>query len=224
MNIHARGTDPHEPLEAVLRAATAPGHPEELVGEHAAVAAFRTATVHAPRKRSFLARVLTVKALVAGSVAVSTGVVLAAVGGALPVPGLEPGNTPPAVINPVPTTTEPQQDRPTSTTEEPAGRSTNQPPSTQERCGDCRSGDTDRDNPGDDNPDDDNPDDDNRSGPGKKKNDQHEDEQPDPTTTDSTANDPQSPSSSRTQTPDSPAQGAATAVPPNGAEPPSQGG
>jgi hypothetical protein len=215
MNIHARGTDPHEPLEAVLRAATVPGHPEELVGEQAAVAAFRTAVVHAPRKRSFLARVLTVKALVVGSVAVSTGVVLAAVGGGLPVPGLEQGNTPPSVTTPAPTTTEQLRDGPTSTTDEPAGRSTSPPPSTRERCGDCRSGDdADRDRPGDDG----------RSGPDKKRDDEHEGEQPGPMTNDSTANDPPSPSSGRTQTPDSPAQGAETAVPPNGAEPPSPGG
>jgi hypothetical protein len=113
--------------------------------------------VHAPSKRSFLARLLTVKALVAGGVAVSTGVVLAAVGGALPGPGLEPGNTPPSVTSPAPTTTEQQQDGPASTTDEPAGRPTSPPTSTQERCGDCRSGDDGRDNPGADGPGDDNP-------------------------------------------------------------------
>lgn len=220
MNIHARGTDPHEPLEAVLRAATAPGHPEELAGEQAAVAAFRTAVVHAPRKRSFLARVLTVKALVVGSVAVSTGVVLAAVGGALPVPGLEPGDTPPSVTNPASIPPEQPSDGPTSTTDEPAGQPTSPPSSTNEPCGDCRQDDdADHDKPGDD---------DDRSGPGKKKDDKHEGEQPDPTAndpmTDDSTDDPPSPSSGRTKTPDSPAQGAVTAVPPNGAEPPSLGG
>jgi hypothetical protein len=90
MSTYARGgVDPHEPLDAVLRVASAPGFPEELAGMDAAAAAFREAAPQ-PRKRSVLVRVLTVKALVVGAVAVSTGVVLAAAGGVLPIPRPEP--------------------------------------------------------------------------------------------------------------------------------------
>lgn len=90
MSTYARsGLDPHEPLDAVLRVAAAPGFPEELAGMDAAAAAFREAAPQ-PRKRSLLVRVLTVKALVVGAVAVSTGVVLAAAGGVLPIPRPEP--------------------------------------------------------------------------------------------------------------------------------------
>lgn len=76
-------------LAAVLRAASAPAHPGELAGEEAAVAAFRAAEA-APRQRSplraVLAKVLTVKAVIALAVAGSAGIVVAATGGVLPAP------------------------------------------------------------------------------------------------------------------------------------------
>lgn len=211
MSIYPRGTDPHEPLEAVLRAVAVPGHPEELAGEQAAVAAFRTAAVAAPRKRSFLARMLTVKVLVVGGVAVSTGVVLAAVGGALPIPGIEPGNTPPAdppsVTNPAVVPVETPRDDPTSSPDEPAGQEPERQTDEPRQPPHPTDEDFEPDRPGDDDPP--------GPGSGKKKDDKHG--QPDP-------NDPAPDGSSgRPQTPDSPAQGAVTAVPPNGAEPPSPG-
>jgi hypothetical protein len=80
MTTHERGPDGR--LEVVLRAGTVPGHPEELVGEHAAVAAFRVAASAEPvRRRSLLSRVFTVKSLVIGAAAAATGVVLVVVGG-----------------------------------------------------------------------------------------------------------------------------------------------
>ena len=76
-------------LAAVLRAASAPAHPGELAGEEAAVAAFRAAET-APRQRSplraVLAKVLTVKAVIAIAVAGSAGIVVAATGGVRPAP------------------------------------------------------------------------------------------------------------------------------------------
>jgi len=81
-------------LAAVLRAAAAPAHPEELAGEQAALAAFRDAAVLDPvpvpprpsmLKRA-LAKLLTVKALIIMAAAGSTGIVFGATGGALPGP------------------------------------------------------------------------------------------------------------------------------------------
>jgi len=211
MSIHTRGIDPHEPLDAVLRAASVPGYPEELAGERAAMAAFRAAAP-APRRRSLLARVLTVKALVIGGVTLSTGTVLAVAGGVfMPILRNEPAPTTPADVPAVIRTSEsavPPLTGPSSTTTEPpAGESSTQqaPPS---ECGDCpgRKGRHDK------------TDDDGR--PGKEKD--REDNRPPSTRTSEPADD-KTESSSQTQTPDSPAHGAVTAVPPNGAETPSPG-
>jgi hypothetical protein len=85
----APGAD-SERLAAVLRAAAAPAHPDELAGEEAAMAAFRTAADTAPGRpslvRTVLAKVLTVKAVIVLAVAGSAGVVVAATGGVLPTP------------------------------------------------------------------------------------------------------------------------------------------
>lgn len=90
-------------LAAVLRAAAAPAHPEELAGEAETVAAFRaastvTAPSHRSRLRSVLARVLTVKAVIVLAVAGSAGAVTAATGllsapWASPMPPAEHGKT-----------------------------------------------------------------------------------------------------------------------------------
>ncbi len=114
------GADAPGPLAAVLRAAAAPAHPEELVGEQAALAAFRDAaqldTVTEPRRwstlKSALAKFLTVKAVILLAAAGLTGVVLAAAGGTVPVPWSDPPPDRPSV----PTSTAP----PTSDT--PTGR------------------------------------------------------------------------------------------------------
>jgi hypothetical protein len=214
MSTYARGADPHEPLDAVLRAATAPGHPEELAGEHKAAAAFRVA-VAAPRRRSLLARVLTVKALVVGAVATSTGVVLATAGGVLPI--LRPEPAPPAPADPpavtrtasVPPALPPPDDAPPpSPADEPSTPplTTTLPPGPE----------PDRRGEG--------------PHPGKDKKDDRDDDAPGnsssssgrPTTEDEEETRTSGPSS-RPETPDSPAHGAVTAVPPNGAAPPSQG-
>ncbi len=94
------------PVAVVLRAAAAPAHAEELAGEHAAVAAFRQAAAVAPAPhrsvfRRSVAKALTIKAVLVVAVAGSTGVVLAASEGALPVPWSNspadvPGTTTPA--------------------------------------------------------------------------------------------------------------------------------
>ena len=211
MNIHARGADPHEPLDAVLRAASVPGHPEELAGERAALAAFRAAAP-ASRRRSLLARVLTVKVLVIGGVTLSTGTVLAVAGGVfMPILRNDPGPTTPADVPAVIRTSEPAVSPPagpsSATTEARTRESTTQsaPPGA---CDDCRDREGKRDKP----------DGDGRPGRGKD----GKGGQPPSTETSEPADDTTE-SSSRTQTPDSPAHGAVTAVPPSGAEPPSPG-
>jgi hypothetical protein len=79
------------PLAALLHAAAAPAHPEELSGERAALAAFEGAaqldSAPSPRRanvlKSTLAKILTVKAaVVLAAAAGTTGVVLAATSGA----------------------------------------------------------------------------------------------------------------------------------------------
>jgi hypothetical protein len=88
-------------LVRVLRAATAPAHPEELRGEHVARAGFRTARLHpeqgqrrAPASGTALTRLLSVKALAVllGAAATAGGVALAANTGVLP-EVLDPGET-----------------------------------------------------------------------------------------------------------------------------------
>jgi hypothetical protein len=79
------------PVAVVLRAAAAPAHAEELAGEDTAVAAFRSAGLApVPGRPSVFRRTLTkalvVKGVLALAIAGSTGVVLAASEGALPVP------------------------------------------------------------------------------------------------------------------------------------------
>jgi hypothetical protein len=93
--------DPAGTLGPVVRAATAPAHDDELAGEGAALAAFRAAatTTRPSRFRAVVTRLLTVKAVVAVSVAGSAGIVLAATG-SLPSPWSEP--TPPPVTTPAP--------------------------------------------------------------------------------------------------------------------------
>lgn len=84
-------TDATRPLAALLHAAAAPAHPEELVGEQAALTAFEAAQldpVPSPRRqnvlKSTLAKILTVKAaIVLAAAAGTTGVVLASTSGAL---------------------------------------------------------------------------------------------------------------------------------------------
>ena len=78
------------PVASVLRAAAAPAHRDELTGEDVAVAAFRTAATAAPARqpvfRKALAKALAIKVAIVLAIAGSTGVVLAASEGALPVP------------------------------------------------------------------------------------------------------------------------------------------
>jgi hypothetical protein len=92
---HASGTARwagDERLAVILRAATAPAHPDELFGEEAAVVAFRAAAAvettpsRSAKIRTVATKVLTVKAVIAAAVVGSAGVVLAATGGVLPAP------------------------------------------------------------------------------------------------------------------------------------------
>jgi hypothetical protein len=92
------------PLAALLSAARAPAHPDELSGERAALAAFERAAqlapVPSPRRtnvlKSTLAKILTVKvAVVAAAAAGATGVVLASTSGVL-TPGDGPADHGPA--------------------------------------------------------------------------------------------------------------------------------
>lgn len=89
---------------AVLGAATAPAHPEELVREGVASTAFvnadQLATVPPPRRpsmlRTALAKILTVKAAIVVAAVGSTGVVLAAGATGLPGPWSDTPASPPA--------------------------------------------------------------------------------------------------------------------------------
>jgi hypothetical protein len=85
-------TETTRPLAALLNAATAPAHPDELAGERAALAAFENAaqlvTPSSPRRlnvlKSTLAKIVTVKAaVILAAAAGTTGVVLASTTGAL---------------------------------------------------------------------------------------------------------------------------------------------
>lgn len=86
----------HDPLADLLAAAAAPGHDGELVGEQAALRAFREARpgpVTQPRRGSMLkpvlAKLVTAKLALAAAAttAVGGGVVVAATTGTLPTPG-----------------------------------------------------------------------------------------------------------------------------------------
>ncbi|GAA4238916.1 hypothetical protein GCM10022254_56860 [Actinomadura meridiana] len=85
-------------LRALLSAAAAPGRPEELAGEDAAVAAFRAAPVPERRSRAaMLRRFLTIKvlAVVGGSLILTGGAAYATITGQLPgqSPALSPSPT-----------------------------------------------------------------------------------------------------------------------------------
>lgn len=203
MSTHARGADQHADgrLDAVLRAAAAPADPAELAGEQEAVAAFRAAAAAAPR-RSMLARILTVKVLVIGSVAASTGVVLA-VSGVLPQPWPERPAGPPAELpavvttSPLPAGTPPAGDPPAET--ERSGQVA--PPAVTTEPSEESSEDPSRQS---------------RDRQDKDRKDRGDEDDTPPTTG------PANPRG-RAQTPDSSAPGAETAVPPTGATPPPKG-
>jgi hypothetical protein len=184
----------HKKLDATLRAATVSGHPEELAGEDAAVAAFRAAAP-VPHRRPLLARVLTVRTLVIGTAAVAVGVVTV-VAGVLPlVPSPEPGTNPPAGTTSMTTEASvpavPPLDGPNSRTGEQTGPAVTPPP-----AGTPTGTVPEPDGRGEDRP-----------GHDKDKKDKDS-----------------SWPSGHAKTPGRPAQGAVTAVPPTGAEPPSKGG
>lgn len=137
-----RGDNRHPDLEvdsdrlaAVLRAAAAPAHPGELAGEEAALVAFRAAAETAPGPpslwRTVLAKVLTVKAVIALTVAGSAGVVVAATGGVLPTPwSADPPAEQSSTAAPAP------PPAPTARTTEPGSPETTAPetPSIAELC------------------------------------------------------------------------------------------
>jgi hypothetical protein len=108
-------------VASVLRAAAAPAYRDELAGEDAAVAAFRAAATVEPGRqpvfRKAIAKALTIKVAIVLAIAGSTGVVLAASEGALPMPWSNSPAGPPA------TTTTPAPGSPGART--PDGR---QPP------------------------------------------------------------------------------------------------
>lgn len=221
MSTNPRDVDPHEPLAAVLRAASAPGHPEELAGMETAMAAFRVA---APprRRRKVLTRVLTVKALVVGALAASTGVVLATVSGVLPIPRPEPTlpADPPAVTDTASVPAMPPPDGPESPSgqpDDPSKPAVGPQQGADPPCGSCVPGyDPSKDKPG-------------KAKPGKDGTDAESTPtpppgEPPPGGPRASSGHPASGRTSRAKTPGSPAHGAATAVPPSGAEPPSQGG
>lgn len=118
-DIAARLVDGREagPVAVLLRAAAAPAHAEELAGENAAVAAFRSAALApAPARPSAFRRTLTkalvVKGVLALAIAGSTGVVLAASEGALPVPWSDRPDHAPGNGTTVTTTTTPKPGNP----------------------------------------------------------------------------------------------------------------
>ncbi|TMQ86153.1 hypothetical protein ETD83_40330 [Actinomadura soli] len=91
------GAYDHAGLHALLTAAAAPGRPEELAGEDAAVAAFTAAPRPAPRSRAAaLRRFLTIKALaiVGGSLILTGGAAYATITGQLPGQGPAPSPSP----------------------------------------------------------------------------------------------------------------------------------
>jgi hypothetical protein len=200
MSIHGRDVDPHGSLSGVLRAATAPAHPAELVGEQEAVAAFRVAQP-APR-RSLLARILTVKAVIIAAAAVSTGVVVAATGLPWHEPTRPPAESPapvaPASLPAVTTLVEPPPTSPTSSTSSP------QAPSGPSALPSAGVPGSPGGAPGQ-----------REDGPGDRSRDRDKNKNDKGKTGDSM---------SSPQTPGSSARGAVTAAPPSGAKPPPQGG
>ncbi|MCZ7420725.1 MULTISPECIES: hypothetical protein [unclassified Micromonospora] len=101
------------PLAAPLRAARGPARPDEMAGEHLAVAAFRAAADLAPESRprresmlrSTLAKLLTVKAATVVAATGLGGVALAAGTGALPDPVVDPTTRPATHAPAAPTAT-----------------------------------------------------------------------------------------------------------------------
>ncbi|GIE64802.1 hypothetical protein [Actinoplanes palleronii] len=143
---------PGHPVSGLLAAATAPATAGELAGEAAAMAAFRAAA-QSPgpvprRRRSFLAKLLTVKmaAVVFATSATVGGVALAANTGALPGP-VRPGKPSHAVSSghsATPShTTHPQPTQPTPSSQ-PARTQLAQPRKTGYPCQELRDGDRDR--------------------------------------------------------------------------------
>ncbi|MFI0369423.1 hypothetical protein ACH35V_16195 [Actinomadura sp. 1N219] len=118
------GAYDHARLHALLAAAAAPGRPEELAGEDAAVAAFRAAPRPEPRSRTAaLRRFLTIKALaVAGGALILTGgAAYATITGQLP--GRDPAPSSPSPSH--------REGKDTNGDENPATRSSSPaPPST----------------------------------------------------------------------------------------------
>ncbi|TDB87710.1 hypothetical protein E1264_13765 [Actinomadura sp. KC216] len=91
------GAYDHARLHTLLTAAAAPGRPEELAGEDAAVAAFMAAPRPAPRSRTAaLRRFLTIKALavVGGSLILTGGAAYATITGQFPGSDPAPSQSP----------------------------------------------------------------------------------------------------------------------------------
>ncbi|MGE5828961.1 MAG: hypothetical protein ACM30G_11470 [Micromonosporaceae bacterium] len=100
-----RGVPARDPLADLLTEAAAVS-PADPAGEEAAVAAFRAARVsvpHAARRRSMLARMLTLPAALALGAVAAGGLALAASTGVLPTP-LHPGTAAAPTVNHRPTT------------------------------------------------------------------------------------------------------------------------
>jgi hypothetical protein len=111
----------HTRLTAVLRAATAPAHVEELTEEGAAASAFRAAAVTEPRRPSLLAKGLIAKLAIVCAATGSTGVALVANGGTLPwthTPATSPATSPSATPSTPPPVTPTQ--RPSSEAGKPS--------------------------------------------------------------------------------------------------------
>lgn len=147
------------PVAVVLRAAAAPAHAEELAGENAAVAAFRSAALApVPSRPSVFRRTLTkalvVKGVLVLAIAGSTGVVLAASEGALPVPWSDrtdhaPGNgTTPVTTTTVPKPGNPDPNAPEGSVDDGKRHAATPDPSIAGLCDAYTSGgDKDLDNP-----------------------------------------------------------------------------
>lgn len=228
--------DPAGTLGPVVRAATAPAHDDELAGEGAALAAFRAAatTPRPSRFRAVVTRLLTVKAVVAVSVAGSAGIVLAATG-SLPSPWSEP--TPPPVTTPAPNPSstgverrvedvdpgKPQPGKPAAPPRHDSepGRSGEKPGRSDESARPDRPGKQDKPTkpakPGKPSDKDEDHDEDEEDGG----NEDQENQRPAPDPGEPTH---LRPGSGRPHAPGNPPSGAAPTVPPSGVTPPSPGG
>lgn len=231
--------DPTGRLGAVLRAATAPAHADELAGEGAAMAAYRAAaTLVAPRPSRFrraMAKFLTVKAVIVVTVVGSTGVVVAATGGVLPGPWSAPG--PPPAEQPSVTTPAPSDEVPSPPwREEPHGTPADKPKPVDPGKPGNPSGDKDdvRDDgqvgdQGDHDDARDDPDDRDAQDPDDDQGDDSDDKPDKPPKSGKPADPPDdkkdpSRDAGTSPTPVSPTRGVTTPVPPSDTTPPSQGG